>query len=225
MAMSQTLPEYPALPARNQLAELVGGNAQSSEELLERALKLIAEANDLLTVQRAKIDTLENLVDKDEMTGLLNRRGLEEHVARELARVRRKQSRGCALVICDLDGFKGINDNYGHPAGDAAIRAVGDFFTRTVRDTDMTARLGGDEFALVLTNIDAEKAAARAKAISFGLNNLSFKWEDHMIALRGSFGLTSCEGTGKDKFEKLYRAADEALYRAKQKQQEVMSDK
>jgi len=212
------LQSAPSPAARHQLTQLLDGAAaaQSSEELLQRALALIAEANEVIAIQRAKIDTLETLADHDEMTGLLNRRGLEDQLARELGRIRRGQSRGCSLALFDLDGFKAINDNYGHPAGDAAIRAVGEFFARTVRETDVTARLGGDEFALVLTDIDPDMATRRAEAIASGLNNLSLTWDETVINLSGSFGLARY---GKDdKFEKLYRAADEALYRAKEKQ-------
>lgn len=216
-----------ASPDREKLSDLIEATiAQSralaqenlpatlNDELLMRALKLISEANDLLSEQRAKINALQTMVTRDEMTGLLNRRGLEEQLARELGRIRRGQSRGCTLVLFDLDKFKSINDNYGHPAGDAAIRTVGEFFTRTVRETDAMARMGGDEFALVLTDIDHETAEARANRIASSLNNLSLSWDGVTIPLHGSFGLARHAGPD-EKFEKLYRAADEALYRAK----------
>lgn len=183
------------------------------DDLLTRALRLVSEANDMLIAQRGKIDNLESIVSRDEMTGLLNRRGLEEQLSRELSRVRRGQSKGCTMVLFDLDGFKAINDNYGHPAGDAAIRKVGEFFDKTVRETDVMARLGGDEFALILTDIDDEQAKRRAIALAEGLNKLSVNWNNNVIPLHGSYGLARC--VTEDKFERLYQAADEALYRAK----------
>lgn len=187
--------------------------AGMDDDLLTRALRLVSEANDMLIAQRNKIDTLETIVARDEMTGLLNRRGLEEHLSRELSRVRRGQSKGCTMVLFDLDGFKAINDNFGHPAGDAAIRKVGDFFNKTVRETDVMARLGGDEFALVLTDIDDEQAKRRALSLAEGLNKLSINWNNNVIPLHGSYGLARC--VTEDKFDRLYKAADEALYRAK----------
>lgn len=187
--------------------------ATMDSDLFTRAIQLVSEANDLLLAQRTKIDTLESIVSRDEMTGLLNRRGFEEQLSQELSRVRRGQSKGCTMVLFDLDGFKAINDNYGHPAGDAAIRTVGDFFNKTVRETDVMARMGGDEFALILTNIENAMAERRAKTLADQLNQLSIKWESNVIPLHGSYGLARC--VSEDKFERLYKAADEALYRAK----------
>lgn len=201
---------------------LLGRNAPSNDApmlatdnvLLDRALKLISDANQQLLAQRLKINTLENLVTHDPLTGLLNRRGLEDQLSRELSRVKRGESRGCTLVLYDLDGFKAINDNYGHPAGDAAICKVGEFFGHTIRATDATARLGGDEFAVVLTNIDPTQGELRARILADALNGLSFPWEGNTIALKTSFGAAQ-SAMPEDKFERLYRAADQALYRAK----------
>lgn len=187
--------------------------ATMDNDLLARAIQLVSDANDLLLAQRSKIDTLESIVSRDEMTGLLNRRGFEEQLSQELSRVRRGQSKGCTMVLFDLDGFKAINDNYGHPAGDAAIRAVGDFFNKTVRETDVMARMGGDEFALVLTDITTDQAEKRADTLSQSLNKLSLEWDKKVIPLHGSYGLARC--VQEDQFDRLYRAADEALYRAK----------
>ncbi|HCM84404.1 MAG TPA: GGDEF domain-containing protein [Alphaproteobacteria bacterium] len=187
--------------------------AEMDDDLLGRALRLVSEANDLLVAQRNKINKLEGIVSRDEMTGLLNRRGFEEQLSQELSRVRRGQSMGCSMVIFDLDDFKAINDNYGHPAGDAAIRKVGEFFNKTVRETDVIARMGGDEFALILTNIENTMAERRAKLLSDQLNQLSIQWDSKVIPLHGSYGLARC--VTEDKFDRLYRAADEALYRAK----------
>jgi diguanylate cyclase (GGDEF)-like protein len=183
------------------------------QDLLARAMRLVTEANDLLILQRNKIQSLENMVTHDDMTGLLNRRGFEEQLARELSRVRRGQSKGCTMALFDLDGFKSINDNHGHPAGDAAIRKVGDFFQRTIRETDIVARMGGDEFALVLTDIDDDQAQTRAAKVSEQLDKLSIEWNNNVIPLHGSYGLS--RSVREDQFDRLYRAADEALYRSK----------
>src|SRR3546814_1418393 len=81
------------------------------------------------------------------MTGLLNRRGFGLELSRALARARRQNESGL-LVMCDLDNFKAINDTYGHPAGDAILRAVGKALKRNTRESDYVARVGGDEFAV-----------------------------------------------------------------------------
>ncbi len=183
------------------------------DELLMRALKLIAEANSMLAQQRDKINALETIASHDMMTGLYNRRGLEQQIAREFNRLERKQSRGFSLVLFDLDGFKDVNDTHGHPAGDAAIRAVGDYFTQTSRDTDIAARLGGDEFALVLTDIIPPDAEKRVISIMAAMQDLAFDWNDAAIKIHTSCGLSHYRDSLD--FEAIYAAADKALYKHK----------
>ena len=180
---------------------------------LADAMHVIKEANELLTQQQARIRQLEDMLMQDEMTGLLNRRGLEALFMREQSRVRRRQSRGCTLVAFDLDKFKEINDTYGHQAGDAALRCVGDFFLRIVRTTDAIARIGGDEFALLLADIYPDVANRRAAAIGDALNNLSFEWRGTNIRIQSSIGVA--RSMPDETFENLYRQADVALYAAK----------
>src|SRR3546814_19486078 len=97
--------------------------------LLDALRTAAAEAEQTLALQRARIRYLESLSVTDEMTGLLNRRGFGLELSRALARARRQNESGL-LVMCDLDNFKAINDTYGHPAGDALLRAVGQALKR-----------------------------------------------------------------------------------------------
>jgi diguanylate cyclase (GGDEF)-like protein len=146
----------------------------------------------------------------DSLTGLLNRQGFDECLARELLRSRRV-GRPVALVIADIDRFKEINDRCGHAAGDAALRVVGDTARRMARVTDTIARIGGDEFALVLPDTDADGAFSFAERMR----------EDIMSSQNGgdasftmSFGIAESEADGLTA-DILSRAADGALYEAK----------
>jgi diguanylate cyclase (GGDEF)-like protein len=112
----------------------------------------------VLTVWRANDE--HELTTHDAMTGLLNRRGFELRWAQTADRVRRGRQRA-ALVMVDLDGFKAINDTYGHAAGDEVIRVAGKRLRTAVRYTDAAARLGGDEFAVLLLGVPGADAAQR----------------------------------------------------------------
>jgi len=100
----------------------------------------------------------------DELTGLLNRRAFQEALAHVAPEDDRRERR-VTLVLIDLDSFKLINDRYGHLAGDACLRAVGDALRRSVRDRDQAYRWGGDEFAIVLNDSSDEEAAAVVERI------------------------------------------------------------
>jgi diguanylate cyclase (GGDEF)-like protein len=110
---------------------------------------------------RAALAEAQQLADHDALTGLLNRRGFERELGRTLAACRRYGVEA-ALIYLDLDGFKSINDHFGHAAGDEALKAVAGALSRGVRESDVVARLGGDEFAVILNH--AGRAAANGKA-------------------------------------------------------------
>jgi GGDEF domain-containing protein len=109
---------------------------------------------------------LRSLADTDPLTGLVNHRGFHEALARELGRAWREGAQ-LSLVSLDLDDFKAVNDNWGHPYGDEVLRAIAAKLIRSVRVGDIAARIGGEEFALILPGADAEQGreiAERARA-------------------------------------------------------------
>ena len=125
---------------------------------------LLAEIERLRAALRAaecKIAELEARADVDPLLDILNRRGFERELARSLAYVRRYGT-DAALMVIDLDGFKGVNDRHGHAAGDALLKAVAAALRGKVRASDVVARLGGDEFGVLLWNVDAGRAADKA---------------------------------------------------------------
>ncbi|HZP77471.1 MAG TPA: GGDEF domain-containing protein [Pseudolabrys sp.] len=129
-----------------------GSEAQEAE-----IVRLRAE----LATARARIVELEALADIDPLVDVLNRRGFERVLTRSLAFLKRYGS-AAALIYLDLDGFKDVNDQNGHPAGDALLKAVAMTLSRQVRASDVVARLGGDEFAVLLWNVDAVHARNKA---------------------------------------------------------------
>ncbi|MDP6120860.1 MAG: GGDEF domain-containing protein [Rhodospirillales bacterium] len=116
----------------------------------EAAFEAASRAERRMAEQQRRIAHLERLAATDELTGALNRRGFESALKRHLAEARRHHEPS-VLVIADLDGFKPINDTYGHRAGDKVLRRVARLLMNNVRKTDYVGRLGGDEFAVLLT--------------------------------------------------------------------------
>ena len=107
---------------------------------------------------------LRHLADHDALTGLPNRRRFEQELARHLAHVRRYGPEGAVLVL-DLDGFKPVNDTFGHAAGDRLLARVACVLRERLRATDVVARIGGDEFAVLLPRVDRAGAAAVAQSL------------------------------------------------------------
>jgi diguanylate cyclase (GGDEF)-like protein len=117
--------------------------------------------NELLRTEW-RIAELEARADVDPLTDILNRRGFDRELKRSLAYITRYGT-DAALVFLDLDGFKGVNDRHGHAAGDALLKAVARELTGRVRASDVVARLGGDEFVVLLWNVNAAQALAKAQ--------------------------------------------------------------
>lgn len=182
-------------------------------DLLRAAHNMIGKAEEKIAAQDARIRELESLLTLDELTGLHNRRGFNEAFSREIDRAARRPSDRGLVIMIDLDRFKPVNDTYGHLAGDACLRAVGDFLKREVRDMDTAARLGGDEFVLLFPLASCDTAQRRALDMEERFNQLSIEWNGHTISIGGSFGLKDF-GQG-DKAEDILDEADKALYAKK----------
>ncbi len=137
---------------------------------------------------RARVAELETRAERDPLTELLNRRGFE----RELTRTRSYMERyggSAALIYLDLDGFKPVNDRYGHAAGDAVLKAVAAALGRAVRASDAVARLGGDEFAVLLWNLSPHDAQNKALALERAITETAVTWGGHRLSVGASSGL------------------------------------
>jgi diguanylate cyclase (GGDEF)-like protein/PAS domain S-box-containing protein len=150
---------------------------------------------------------------RDPLTGLHNRRYLEETLPRELSRAKR-MGYPMALVMVDLDHFKRVNDTYGHPTGDAVLKAMASILLHGAREGDIICRYGGEEFLVALPNMTVEKALARAKSWQSTLGKTSIQYGAFSVQITLSAGISAFPDNGAD-VDTLLHLADEALYRAK----------
>jgi len=213
-----------AVHADRGLVSLLGGRAAPNADpwdLLRQALKLAAEAQQTVQMQRERIRYLEGLSHADDMTGLANRRGFEGALKQTLALARRHREGG-VLAYMDLDDFKTVNDAYGHSAGDAVLRRIGELLRANVRSTDTIARLGGDEFAALLVRADPNEGRARALRLQRIVNASSAVWAGQALPMSVSMGV---EAYGPDdEPEELLRRADQLMYRNKRRRQTLRQD-
>lgn len=155
---------------------------------------------------------LRRQIRHDPLTDVLNRRGLDDAAARAIASAQR-YGRPLALVVCDLDGFKELNDGHGHMAGDMALRGFAQLLTSAVRRGDIVARLGGDEFGLLLVETDAAAAADVMERVRAEITCLQLS-DAPQARLRASFGVAELRA-GDAQLDDLILRADAALYDAK----------
>ncbi len=155
---------------------------------------------------------LERSATRDPLTGIGNRRALEEAVAREVAFARRHGT-PFSLVVADIDHFKVINDTHGHDAGDDALCSVVACFREEMRAADTLYRFGGEEFVVLLANTDLKGASNQAERLRNGVAARIHRCGPSRIAMTASFGVG--EWQPEEPCEQLFRRADAALYEAK----------
>ena len=173
-------------------------------------LDLLVERTQQLVALRQKIDRLRADADLDSLTGLANRRRFRAALAKEVERWRRYRV-PCALLMLDIDHLKRINDQFGHPAGDAVIRQIAQTLKEVSRDNDTAARLGGEEFGLLLAGVDVQKAAAAAERLR---TVLSAQRVEGVGTVTVSIGVAACPENATSE-RTLYSASDSALYVSK----------
>jgi diguanylate cyclase (GGDEF)-like protein len=158
---------------------------------------------------------LASMVLTDSLTGCLNRRGLDQAMAREVARATRTGG-DLSLLAVDLDHFKDVNDNYGHIAGDVVLREFGGLLVQTARAGDMIARTGGEEFTILLPDTDPSGAFRAAIRVCDTVRSHSFMVNGKRLHLTISVGVVSTNGAQTDYAEmNMKERADQALYAAK----------
>jgi diguanylate cyclase (GGDEF)-like protein len=183
-------------------------------EEMERRLR---ETNERLALQLGEVRVLQGKLEeqavRDSLTGLFNRRDLDDALPRELQRAQREQY-PVAIVLADIDRFKRVNDTYGHQAGDIVLQALATLLKENVRGGDLPCRWGGEEFVLVLPRMSLEHAMARADALRASFAGLRLELDGQPVRLTLSAGV-AVYPVHAGNVVALLLAADEALYAAK----------
>lgn len=193
-----------------------------SYRLLESSLTLRFENLSLiedLSDSNKKLSQLREILYeqtiRDPLTGLYNRRYLDDFFNREL-NLAVRENKALSVVMADLDNFKNINDKYGHEAGDAVLKSVSRLLKENMRVTDSTCRIGGDEFLLVLVDTELSAATQRLQRIRDIIKQEKIYFNNRLLpAITLSVGIAEAPAQGETVNE-IIRVADEALYLAKQ---------
>jgi diguanylate cyclase (GGDEF)-like protein len=162
----------------------------------------------------AKNRLLESMAHTDSLTELPNRRAIEDWAARQL-RGAARHGFSFWVVQADLDSFKGINDSYGHDAGDTVLRKFADLLRHNTRASDICGRMGGDEFLLVITHIEGEHIKLTVERLRAQIAASKFDFGSGRVSVTASFGIAGFCGKDAPDFGVLVKRADQALYAAK----------
>jgi diguanylate cyclase (GGDEF)-like protein/PAS domain S-box-containing protein len=211
---------YKNLPLRAKEGKLIQVEFVSNvylvgnEKVIQCNIRDITERSHAEEALRKSEASLREQSVRDHLTGLFNRRYMEETLKRELLRASRRQL-SLGVIMLDVDGFKQFNDIYGHAAGDAVLRKLGNLLLRHVRGEDIACRYGGDEFIIVLPDTSQEVTIARADQICEYAKQFHLQFEGQTLpAVTLSLGVAIFPGDGTTSTAML-RAVDAALYRAK----------
>ena len=178
-------------------------------------MTLMSEVDSLrreLQQTRDRLDEAEKTADQDQLLPVLNRRAFVRELTRYIAFADRYGTPS-SLIYFDLDGFKLVNDTYGHAAGDAALEHFAGILLANVRDSDVVARLGGDEFGVLLSHANQDQAHKKADQLALCLNESHALWQGRKIRVSFSYGAFELKA-GDDATSAIARA-DEAMYAQK----------
>ena len=204
----------------DRLLEALAVDPADSDTKTAAALRALAEEVLFLRGQEARLSrslaVAEALADRDALCPVFNRRAFTRELSREMALSRRHGASLC-LVYIDLDRFKLVNDRFGHPAGDHALKSVCRLIEVSIRETDIVGRLGGDEFGIILSHAQKGDAELKTEQLTECIGDLVISAPEGQtgepVALGASCGIVQWDGQmGPDT---LIAAADEAMFRAK----------
>ncbi|MES2182047.1 MAG: diguanylate cyclase [Pseudomonadota bacterium] len=177
-------------------------------------LQLCVTFGFLLMLNHQLVAEIEKIASRDMLTGAFNRRQLEEEITR-LQSWCKRTGNTFSLMLIDVDNFKFINDNYGHPNGDEVLRKLTNIAVASIRAEDYFARYGGDEFCILLPSTRADKALILANRLREAYASTTFAFGGKTVKSSISIGIADSSRAGLD-YKNLISTADQALYRAKQ---------
>lgn len=161
-----------------------------------------------------KSQKLEEAARTDPLTGLPNRRAIEDWALRQL-RGAARHGYWLWVVVGDIDCFKTINDTFGHDAGDIVLKTFADMLKKSTRASDICGRMGGDEFLMVVTHVEPDQIEATINRFRGQFAALSFPFQGQSVTVQASFGVTGFHSKDAMEFSTLVRKADQMLYEAK----------
>ena len=175
-------------------------------------MSLMAEVDSLrqeLNQTKTRLEVAEKTADQDHLLPLLNRRAFVRELTRYIG-FSDRYGTPASLVYFDLDGFKAINDTYGHAGGDAVLKYFAETLNSNIRDSDLVGRLGGDEFGIILSHATQEQAHKKADTLAEKLKATPVEWDGQKIALAFSYG--AFELRAGESADNAMARADEAMY-------------
>lgn len=188
-------------------------NAQRSHDELRSAQEKVHQAEGRIRELERELEATSDLVRHDQLTGVLNRRGLDDMFAKEMARTRRHDSSLCVGLL-DIDNFKKLNDSLGHTAGDQALIHLATVCRQTLRPQDSIARYGGEEFIILLPDTNLTEATQALTRLQRELTKRFFLHDNEKVLITFSAGVT--EVLAEDDQTSVVNRADTAMYQAKQ---------
>jgi diguanylate cyclase (GGDEF)-like protein len=208
--------------ARSAVVEPVAGasvmgipEAEFTPRVRDAIMALMGEVETLrreLQETRTRLEEAENAADQDHLLPVFNRRAFVRELTRHSGFAHRYRI-PASLIYFDLDGFKQVNDTYGHAGGDAVLAHFAQMMLSNVRSGDVVGRLGGDEFGIILSHADQNQAHRKADVLAAKLNDRPTVWEGHAIPVSFSYGAFQLQ-PGEDAAIAMTRA-DEAMYAQK----------
>jgi diguanylate cyclase len=194
---------------------------RSRDSMMQQSAEVEAAQQKILQLQ-AELSQLSEKVSIDQLTGVLNRRGLDEAMVKEISRAQRGASSLCAALL-DIDNFKHFNDHYGHHVGDTALQHLAKVIQETLRPTDIAARFGGEEFVILLPDTSLDAAIETISRLQRALTKQFFLGNNERLLITFSAGVALFRKT-EDQATVLNRA-DQAMYLAKKSgKNRVMSE-
>lgn len=196
--------------------QYVGADPTIGHTSIERLVRIVAEHLSLALANRRLRQRLHEMAVRDPLTGLFNRRYLDETLAREIRRAQRHQL-SIGVIMMDIDHFKRFNDTYGHDVGDALLREMGKFLSSHIRGSDIACRYGGEEFTLILPGASPTETMKRAQELHIGARQIQILHQGTWLGnVTISVGVATFPDHGKTDDE-VIKAADKALFLAKQR--------
>lgn len=207
-------PSHLLVIQRDVLWEMIDASHEFAKNLLVVLSERVRNNNQVIADSYGELRKIEHHAKTDALTGLSNRRSMDESFARELRRCRKDQQ-PTSLIMIDVDNFKSFNDRFGHMAGDRALSAVATILKAQFRPRDLLARFGGDEFAILLPGIAQSGAMAIADRVRETVCGDTGDGSDSLIQIPIRLSMGVAEAAPDDDLQALIRRADAALYRAK----------